>query len=319
MVRETGLLEPALAEALRGASDKELAGWRDLPNEIDERLRTERGVVNKTMELYRANQGVIDAAVLGLTEYLDTPDGAAQLKALEGAYKAGEFELARSISGRMLESDELLPLQSQLKSAQLEAWGLGMSGGAFYYLGLGGGVENLNGTDLWDGRTWADLEGQFRSRFSVGMSASFWTSVPVKGIIFGAVVELTLRSVEINAKSLSGGVRLMVFGQWGFVARKFEFAGVLLQVGPTVTTPRVAGGIFAGVSWPYRPRRLSLDVKNAANDTGTITVNTSSTLAVTITANVDLSFDTGATMKLSMPYYFTSADVTAMTISSPPS
>jgi hypothetical protein len=306
MATNTGLLEAGLAEALQNASDAELAEWRELPQEAaDAAPRTQRAVVDKITEIYRAHQNVVDAAVQGLTASLQSTQGAADFKALETLYREGQApDLSRAITDRILESEEMRAFHSQLKSADLVSAGVGIAGDIFYWGGIGGGYENLY-DQYFDYRAWGEFEVQYKAGITLGPSVSLWWNQPVKSLIFGLVVELS---------SAPYGIRVMVMGQYGFVQKKFDFGGILIQVGGASTKPQIAGGIFLGVSWPYLTRRLSVDVEDTTTKTSTIQVNTAATLAVTITANVELSFDTDSRMKVSMPYYFTSDDVAAMTI-----
>jgi hypothetical protein len=338
MAKTIGILEPEFADAMARASNIDLAlSVRNLGQEFPADFpRTEAEVVQKAREVYRANQAVVDAAVEGAVALLTSAEGKAHVDAFAAATPGGMMtDLGYWIADRMLQADQFSALRANLasptelattpapettdttssaptaSSPAFVTYGLGVSAELFYYIGIGGGGEALFGYAR-DGRMWLDLELQYKSLGSGGLSLSFWTNAPENSIIFGIGIDLGKQFANVL-----GVVRFMLIFQY-IPVKHFNFGGFSLQIGVGLLEPKLfAAGIFAGVQRVFRSTRVKLKVRNTATNTNNIQAAVTSTLAVTITSEVVLKFDAGATMRLTPPTYFTTDDLAAMTISPP--
>lgn len=332
MANQSGLLELAFENALRRATDDELFYLHQRPDVIPVGApRTEFEAVSQVLDVYRANQALIDAAVRGALPVLTTAEGAAQLAALQGAIVDGvPTELGRSIAGSMLQADSFNALNARLKDKEWQNFGVGIAGDVlvpgFSGKGMGGGYEWMIKGDI-PHRWWVDYEEQiapttptskiYPSGFTVGLSMSFWENTPLTGAFFGVVAEITAK-IDIYPIAL----RFMVAWQRAALSTSIEFAGFAIELGAGIIQPyvvegllAVAGGGFIGYQKAKsRNRRLKLSVVNQATKGHTITVNTEATLAVTITAEYALSFEDQSNVYLHMPTYFATDDVSAMTV-----
>jgi len=322
MANTTGLLESAFAEALQDASDTEIMVLGRLPDDLpDDFPDNESDALNKCLEVYRANQAAIDASFRGAAGFLGTPDGEVRLRAMQSAFADGESTaFGRSMAQDILANRSFDEMRSEVTSRDYAAAGIGVAGSAVFPiyslvgLGVGIGVEHMYVGEP-DVRFWVDGEVQYLSAFTFGLSLSVWEYTPLKGLMFGVVFEIPFPQLGPYV------ARFMLYWQREQATKKFKLFGWDTQLGVGKVTPLLAaGGIFVGfqIAKKRREARVELSVLNAQTGTNTITVAKSTTLDVKITAGADLTFNTGAEVKLNMPNFFTSDEVAAMTVSGAP-
>lgn len=311
MANQTGLLEPALADLLQNASHSDLLIFDqgEMPEELP---ATEAEVVAAGLEAYREYQTLIDAAVQGATAFLSTAEGAAQLKALETAAAAGALDLGRTITDNMLADDSFAALRNDDALAKLAAAGIGIAGDSFNPKGYGAGAEWIYyGNASY--RVWIGGEYLFGAGKTLGLSFSFWKYTPSNGTLYAFCLDTpitpTIAPIKLN-------VRLMVCLQRIPATKKIRPTGLEIQIGiGTLNYPTIGG--FIGYQWAKKhSARAKLSVKNGSSNA--FQINTDTTLSVKITAEVELFFDSGSTVKLNMPNYFTSDDMNALTFSNLP-
>lgn len=333
MANPSGLLESAFENTLRRATDDELFFPHPRPDVIPSGApRTEYEAVSQVLDTYRANQALVDAAVQGAVTLLRTPEGAAQLAALQGAVVDGvPTELGRPIAENMLRSDSFKALNTLLEGDQWQNFGMGIAADvllpAFAGKGAGGGYEWMT-KGVIPHRWWVDFEEQVAPNTpktgvypwggTIGFSMSFWQNTPLTGTFFGVVAEIT---VVLDLFPIA--LRFMVAWQRAALSASIEFAGFAIELGAGIIKPSLlekakvgvaAGGFIGYQKAKSRNRRLKLSVVNQATNGHTITVYTEATLAVTITAEYALSFADESSVYLHMPSYFSSDEVSAMTV-----
>jgi hypothetical protein len=319
MTSNTGLLESAFAEALENASDTNLTVFGRPPAEglPDGAPKNDVEALKLCLDGYRSTQAMVDSALRAAAEYLSTPEGLAHFEALKGTTTSGEpSALGRDISERILAAEEFSAFRSQVKKASPAAAGVGIAGNLFRWGGLGLGIEYMFVGDL-DVRFWADLELQFGSGVTFGLSVSIWDSTPHNGPIWGVCAEVAYTA----ANGVPVAARYMLYIRLSGVKLPPEKAGWDLQlgVGKLGLFPGAAG-LFIGYQLAKkRSKRLKLHVTNASDDTNTITVDTATSLDVKIIAQADMSFSSGSEMTLTTGGLFTVDEVAAMTISGLPS
>jgi hypothetical protein len=318
MANNTGLLEGAFAEVLQRASDTDVMTFgHPHPDAMpDDAPRTEVEVLQRCLDVYREYQTFVDAACRGAATFLETPEGVADVQAFGVSWADGEpTELGRSIADRILASDALRPMQTELKGRDYAAAGVGVAGSFVpKFIGLGIGFEYLY-TGEPDIRFWADVEAQFMTAITVGLSFSVWKYTPLNGFIYGFVVELPYPTNPTFT------MRWMLYFQREQATKKIRFFGAEVQLGVGRVSPIIiAGGIFFGwqIAKKRKTPRVTLAVENSQTGTNTLTVATSTSLDVTITAGADLMFDSGTIMRLNLPNFFTEDEVAAMSVSGAP-
>ncbi|MCX4094145.1 hypothetical protein [Nocardia sp. alder85J] len=287
-----------------------------------DRRPTNVEIVEASARFYHEHQAVLDRAVDDARNFLDSPDGIAYVKALEGSFDSAEPNpLSAEIAAQILHRGEFDLGMSQPQG--LRGFGIGVSVGASAVVGVLAGADLV--FDFEDRaevipRTWLGVSVKGGLSVSAGLEMSFWFDKPLTGAIAGWLLDIYIPNPRFK---LTFFLRFMYITQRPEGATGFEFAGVSVQ-------------LPFGIGFPYRPdkgkdllialfgahqeaasrtRGAVLDVVNKATNLATIAVAETATLQVTLNnTGGDIQLSSGATMTIGMPSYFTNDDVTAMTI-----
>ena len=326
MSNPTNILEEAFKDALSKADSLDQSGVT--PDGADElfagRQPSNAELVQACADFYHQNQAVMDRAVEGALNFLSSPHGVAQVKALEGSFASTEpnplsVELASGILGRGEFESALAGASAQPQG--LRGFGVGVSVAASVIVGAFAGADIVS--DFQDEaqvhtRTWVGLSFKGGLSISAGLELSFWVAKPVTGVIGGWLIDLFIPSYVVF-------IRFMYINQREQGTTDLIFSGVSLQfpLGLGFPIRQLAGeeprliAVFAGNQQAWdKSRRATLDVVNKETGVSTIAVEEVATLAVTLknTSGNDVSLSAGAAMTLRMPSYFSEADVSGMSI-----
>lgn len=315
MRNATGLLENGFQDALQRALASEVdrkhrcSSSVDLPEYLPQ---TESEIILDCLEQYRQDQEMVDAAILCMRDYHLSMHGGANAKALEGSFLSPDPNpLSADIATLIRNSGHFGAVNSAMARRPLKAFGIGITGAVAAVVGAQGGADvifDFDTDDIVHTRTWHAFSLETNITVVGGLELSFWKDLPLTGCIFGSIVTVAL---------LGFGVRYMRIRQRENDGTKFLHAGWSLSSIPfaaVLGTPGV--GVYLGKQKAReRTARATFSILNTDGDTNNITVNTESTLAVTITNThgSGITLDTGATITLNMPSYFTSEDLAAMT------
>jgi hypothetical protein len=314
MANFNGLLEPGFAQALLRASN--VGGIKSKCRNSDDVIpaglpQTEVEMVADCLDLYRRRQRLTDLAVGCIQAYMNTRHGLSNAHALEAALKTSNNPLSAEIATHVMNAQELLPLRASLESSGLQAMGIGVSAGAYAVVGVLAGAEVLvHAKGSATGRTWHAASVETGLGTNAGFEFSFWDSFPLTGCIFGLLVDvgfgIAVRFTRIRQKAEGDDT--------------FEHAGWSIQWPFGTVVPFAAVGAYLGhQDARERVPRFTLTLAvDGSTDDHTLVVNTSSTVTLTIDTGVTSQFATGATITIRMPSFFTTDEISAMTISSPP-
>lgn len=316
-----GLLYAAFEDALQRAAAHDLKGLcHDDPDGMFEGLpATNVERVMETFEHYCQNREVMDAAVRGAMNFVKSPNGAAQVKALRASFESrGPNPLNNQIAQGIYQSSEFDLLRATTGNDSLKAMGIGVSAGAEFFFGALAGAEVLvdwKRDHEFHGRAWAGLSFELGIGWNVGLELSFWNQTPLTGLVKGWFIDLW---VPLPAYPLLFGIRYMFIKQRESGGTEFSYAASSIQVPLDAVFPLFGFGIrfWAGQYAWSRNQRGSLSVLDATTQLAQITVNTSTSLDVTITntSGESMQLDSDATLKLNMPWFFLQSEVEAMEV-----
>lgn len=330
MSNPTSLLDEAFEDALSRAAALDQQGIT--PDDADElfpgRAPSNVELVRACMDFYQQNRAVMDGAVRGALDFLDTPHGAAHVKALEGSFASTEPNpLSVELASGILRSGEFGLTSASAQPQGLRGFGVGVSGAASAFVGVLGGADIV--FDFKDEaevhpRTWGGVSLKGGLSISGGLELSFWVSKPVTGAIAGWLIDLYIPTKYVVLLF----IRFMYIKQRAEGSTELNFSGVSLQFPVGIGLPiRKAKGKEPAVAAIFtakqnawdRPRRATMGVVNKATGVSTIAVEETATLAVTLnnTSGNDVDLSAGATMTLGMPSYFSDDDVSNMVIDYP--
>ncbi|MGW2660774.1 hypothetical protein ACWCW7_07390 [Nocardia tengchongensis] len=322
------LLDEAFKDALTRAAKLDKLGISpgDTKELFPGRTPTNVELVQACVKEYRKNQAAMDRAVQDVVNFLDSPDGVAYVKALEGSLdnpvpnNALSIELAQEI----LHNGEFGLAASHPQG--LRGFGIGVSAGVSAVVGLLAGADvvfDFKDEATVHGRRWKGVSAKGGLSISGGLELSFWVQKPVTGAIAGWLLDLYIPTKYV----IMLFVRFMYIKQRPEGMKELDFGGVSLQfplgIGLPIRHDKGTDGVIAvfGASQQSfdRPKRATLEVVNKATGLGTIAVQETATLEVTLTntSNNDVTLSSGATMTINMPSYFTPTDVSAMQIDYP--
>ncbi|MEU1210204.1 hypothetical protein [Nocardia sp. NPDC005825] len=319
------LLEDAFKDALARAAKLDKLGIPpgDTKELFPGRTPTNVELVQASMKEYKKNQAAMDRAVHDVIEFLDTPDGAAYVKALEGSLEnpVPNNALSVDIAQEILRNGEFGLASSHPQG--LRGFGIGVSAGVSAVVGLLAGADvvfDFKDEATVHGRVWKGVSLKGGLSVSAGLELSFWVQKPVTGAIAGWLLDLYIPTKY----AILLFIRFMYIKQRPEGMKELDFGGVSLQfplgIGLPIRHDKGTEGviaIFGASQTAYdRPRRATLKVVNKATGLGTIAVQETATLEVTLTntSNNDVTLSSGATMTINMPSYFTDSDVAAMKI-----
>ncbi|WP_067687200.1 hypothetical protein [Nocardia jejuensis] len=328
MSASSHILDEAFKDALSRATalDKQGIPPADTGELFPGRTPTNVELVQASAGFYRKNQALLDGAVRDVLNFLDSPDGVAYVKALEGSFESGVPNHPLSVN---LASDILRTGDFELGTTApqgLRGFGIGVSAGVSAVIGLLAGADVV--FDFKDeaqvhGRVWKGGSVKGGLSVSAGLELSFWVDKPVSGAIGGWLLDLYIPTKYV----LAVFIRFMYIKQRAEGTKDFEFSGVSLQfplgIGIPIRREEGTNGVVAlfaanQTAWD-RPKRATLSVVNKATQVGTIAVKETATLEATLTntSGKDVGLSSGATMTINMPSYFSDADVSAMNINYP--
>ncbi|HEX8130613.1 MAG TPA: hypothetical protein VF527_16040 [Pyrinomonadaceae bacterium] len=333
MSNPTKLLDEAFKDALARAAalDQQGVAPEDTDDLFAGRPPSNVELVQACLDFYRDNQAVLDGAVEGALNFLNSTHGVAQVKALEGSFASPEPNpLSVELASGILNSGEFeFALASSYAQPQaLSGFGIGVSGALSAIVGLLGGAEvvfDFQDKSEVNTRTWGGLSFKGGLSISGGLELSFWVTKPITGAIAGWLIDLYI-PLEYKVVLF---IRFMYIKQRAVGATEFTFSGVSLQfplgIGLPIRksnekhsekTPAVAA-VFAARQYAWaKSKRATLDVINKTTGVNTIAVEELTTLTVTLknTSGNDVALSAGATMVINMPQYFSEDDVTGMGI-----
>lgn len=330
MSNPTSLLDEAFKDALSRAAALDQQGIT--PDDADElfpgRAPSNVELVRACMDFYQQNRAVMDGAVRGALDFLNSPHGVAHVKALEGSFESAEPNpLSVELASGILRSGEFDLTSASAQPQALQGFGVGVSAEASAFVGVLAGADivfDFKNEDEVHPRTW--IGGSLKGGLSIsgGLELSFWVSKPTTGAIAGWLIDLYVPT----------GYVVLVFIRFMYIKERvqgsteFNFSGVSLQfplgIGfPFRMTQEKDSGlaaIFAAKQKAWdKPRRSTMSVVNKATGVSTIAVEEVATLAITLknTSGNDVDLTAGATITLSMPSYFSDDDVSGMVIDYP--
>ncbi|WP_405495186.1 hypothetical protein [Nocardia sp. NBC_00511] len=322
------ILEKPFQDALSRAKELDKQGIP--PTGVGENFHdhtpTNVELVKACTDFYHKNQDTLDRAVRDAVDFLDSPDGVAYVKALEGAMEGEAPNNPLSIG---IASDLLREGAFDIGVAApqgLRGFGIGVSAGVSAVVGLLVGADvvfDFKDTATVHGRTWVGGSVKGGLSASAGLEMSFWVQKPMTGAIRGLLLDIYIPTKYI----LAVFIRFMYIEQRAEGTTEFDFAGVSLQfpfgIGFPIRHDQGKDGalaVFGAAQKAYdRPRRATVTVINKATGISTIAVKETATLEVTLknTSGNDVNLSSGATMTIGMPQYFEPADVAAMGINYP--
>jgi hypothetical protein len=213
-----------------------------------------------------------------------------------------EFDVVRATSG----------------NSSLQSIGIGISGGAAFVIGALAGAEVLidwERNDVINGRAWYGLSIETGITLNLGLELSFWNQTPLSGAIKGWFIDLW---VPISTIPVPLGLRYMFIKQREAGSTKFTYAASTIQLPLEFVIPIGAFGLrFWARQYSWSRRRLaSLSVVDGTTGLSQITVDTATTLKVTLenTSGDSLALNSGATMVVNPPSFFSQSEVEATSI-----
>ncbi|MEU0544504.1 hypothetical protein ABZ319_31990 [Nocardia sp. NPDC005978] len=324
----TRILDKAFKEELARAAKLDKKGIRPVGTEelFPKRTPTNVELVQVCQKVYLKHKAVLDKAVDGAVEFLDSPDGVAYVKALEGSFESAEPNpLSVDIAGQIARNGAF-DLTAGAPQG-LRGFGIGVSAGVSAVVGLLAGADVV--FDFKDeaqvhGRVWKGGSIKGGLSISAGLELSFWVQKPVTGAIAGLLLDLYIPTKY----ALVLFIRFMYIQQRAEGTTELDFSGVSLQFPLGIGLPlrqnqETPDGVIAAfaakqTAWD-RPRRATLKVVNKATGVGTIAVKETATLELTLTntSGHDVALSSGATLTINMPSFFSDADISKMTINYP--
>ncbi|MRH87472.1 hypothetical protein GFY24_08380 [Nocardia sp. SYP-A9097] len=321
------ILDKAFKDALaRAASlDKQGIPPADTGELFPQRTPTNVELVQASAAFYHKHQAVMDKAVNDVVEFLDSPDGVAYVKALEGSFdSAAPNALSTEIASEILHNGEFDLASSHPQG--LRGFGVGVSAGVSAVVGLLAGADvvfDFKDETQVHGRVWKGGSLKGGLSVSAGLELSFWVEKPVTGAIAGWLLDLYVQTKYIIVLF----VRFMYINQRAEGSTELDFSGVSLQfplgIGLPIRHSKGTDGvvaIFAATQTAFdRNKRATLQVVNKTTNVPTIAVKEIADLVVTLrnTSGHDVALSSGAAMTINMPSYFTDDDVSAMNIDYP--
>jgi hypothetical protein len=330
MSNTTKLLDEAFKDALSSAATQDQQGGTqddtyDLfaghpPSNVE--------LVQACVDFYHANQIVMDTAVQSALNFLNSPHGVAQVKALEGSFDSPDLNpLSVELASGILTSGEFEfgLTKASAQPQALQGFGVGVSVGVSAFLGALAGADvvfDFQDNTQVHGRTWAGLSAKGGLSISGGLELSFWVSKPLTGAIAGWLIDLYIPTDYVVVLF----IRFLYIKERAVGATDFTFSGVSLQfplgIGYPIRQqkedkPGVVA-LFAARQTAFdKTKRATLDIVNKATGLNTIAVEEVATLKVTLknTSGNDVDLSAGATMTIEkMPAYFSEGDVGGMSI-----
>ncbi len=318
-----GLLDTAFEQALQHAAvyDSQQGAQDDPDGLFDGLPATSVERVRETFEHYRENQPLMDAAVRSAMNFLRTPHGAAHVKALQASFESSEPNpLSDSIAMEIQQSSEFDSLRDTAGNKTLKGIGIGASGGAAFYIGaLAGGevIIDWEHDGIINGRAWYGLSVEKAMTLNLGLELSFWNQTPLSGVVKGWLIDLWIPLAGYPGLLC---VRYMFIKQREPGATRFTYAASSLQFPVGIVLPSNIGvgpRFWARqYSWSRR-KRASLSVVDTTTQLSQITVDTGTSLKVTLknTSGEEIELRADATMTINMPWFFSQAEVEAMALS----
>ena len=279
-------------------------------------------LVQECLDFYHKHHIVMDRAIQGASNLLSSPEGVARVKALEGSFEAqANNPLSIKMASEMLSSGEF-GITDPAEAQGLDGVGIGVSVAATAIVGVLAGADIVFSGDDVIPRTWVggSLKGGLSA--SAGLELSFWVNEPLSGAIGGWLLDL-----YAPLPSYTAFVRFMYIkerpvgatsGEFSAVSLQFPY-GVGLPIRVIIGKPSVKGIFAAQQDAVSRPKPAVLDVVNSATGVNTIAVQENTSLNTTLknTSGNSVALGAGATMTITMPQYFTAADVSQMKTSLP--
>lgn len=280
--------------------------------------------LQRCLKFYHQHQRVIDAAVGSAQDFLESPEGAAYVKALAASLDGAEANrLSVKLASEIRDSAEFSRV-SGLSNVEVQGLGLGASGGASVVFGGIGGADfifEVTGKGEVHPRTWYGFSLKTGLSINLGLELSLWFNKPFTTAIKGYILDLYapqpfgllfIRCLFIEQEQNTS--------DFTFSAVSLQFPlGVGLPVRLFLTRLPVAavfGAFDAAQQVWVVSKRSSLKIINKATKVDAIYVDTTAALAVTYTntSDQDFTLSPNATMTLTMPAYFTDDDVANMKI-----
>jgi len=327
MSDHTHVLDEAFTGALSRAAALDDQGIppSDTGELFPHRIPTNVELVQACVAFYHKHQAMMDNAVHDVVNFLDSPDGVAYVKALEGSFESSAPNaLSAELAADILRNGEFDLATSQPQG--LRGFGVGVSAGVSAVVGLLAGADVV--FDFKDQaqvhrRVWKGGSLKGGLSISAGLELSFWVDKPVTGAIAGWLLDLYIPTKYV----LLLFIRFMYIEQRPDGMTELDFSGVSLQfplgIGLPIRRSEGTDGVvavFAAKQTAFdRPKRATLQVVNKATGVGTIAVQETATVEATLrnTSGNDVALSSGATMTINMPAYFTDADVSGMKIDYP--
>ena len=276
-------------------------------------------LIQASRDFYNEHHVVMDRAIKGVLNFLNSPEGAARMKALEASLNASDEE-ALSTQITELMNSGALDVQSATEAQALTGFGIGVSAGVSAVIGLLAGADIVFESDDVIFRTWTG--GSFKGGLSVsaGLEMSFWVTTPLSGFIGGWLHDVYLLSTS------GYFFRIMYIKQRASGSTNSEFGGMSFQFPFGFGFPirdlfgkdlKLTAGWAGKQNAQARTKAATLTVINKTTGTNTIAVNQTVVLTATLTntSGKTVSLGPGSTIQIRMPNYFTSADISKMSTS----
>jgi hypothetical protein len=329
MSNPTKPLDEAFKDALSRAAtlDQQGVTQEDTYDLFAGRPPSNVDLVQACMDFYHENQAVMDTAVQGALNFLNSPHGVAQVKALEGSFDSPDLNpLSVELASEILTSGEFEfgLTKASAQPQALQGFGVGVSVGVSAFFGALAGADvvfDFQDNTQIHGRTWAGLSFKGGLSISAGLELSFWVNKPTTGVIAGWLIDLYIPTDYVVVLL----IRFMYIKERATGATDLTFSGVSLQFPLGIGYPlrqqkEEDPGVVAlfgarQKAWD-KTKRATLEVVNKATGLNTIAVEEVTTLEVTLknTSGNDVVLSAGAAMTIGMPSYFTDSDVSNMNI-----
>lgn len=339
-----GLLEAAFDKAVETAAKRD-APEADLDNMVDALAgaAASEDEIREMRDFYLAHSDLVDAAVHAMKKTLASPEGAAQIRALQSYLELGPCSRIDSeqVVQEMIASGNFDALVAAQTGSGLKAIGIGVAGS--FSLLLAGAEKGYEG--LWilaqnsyggtapnalTTRSWGEVTTGVDLIASGGINLSFWFTTPETALLAGVFVDVIpligLRFSYIKMKPLPDQVtRPVKRPDAAFAGFSLRISvGLELGGGVFVGTQQVPAGskIIPPVIPPVPPRNLmTFYLFNTATNTDVIQIGQSPTsLSATLTnpsggssgpvvlaANVTV-------LSIAMPDFMSASDVAKMTV-----
>lgn len=322
--RRTRLLDEALEGALQRAAEQDQDGFMppEVTEVIDDEAPTCEELVREFLEVYDRHGEAIDTVIRKAAEYLNSPGGIARVQAFRASVESPDSEsVSAELASGILGSDGADLVGDTNRLQGLQGIGVGVSLGGSYYIGGTAGADfviDTNDSNVQP-RVWWAVTFMKSINLNGGLELSIWfDNKPLTGVIMGLVADLYIPMTESYPLLY---VRLMYLRERPQDGTRFTSSAVTIQF-PFGLMPRETGktfnfGGFYGKQLAHqRSKRSSLDVTNESTGGDNIAVQETTKLSVSFKnlTVYDYSLNSGSTLTLDMPAYFSDTDIANMSI-----